>query len=135
MFLSESRLIVGTRSECAATPLGTTEKLFVDKEIPSKVAVLQIPALASVFGAYFSQRGSEYASKWSGPWRGRLSAFHFGPKFDFLFPHRQVGASWRRLGCVHRLPDVVPRCRSATDLQVPGPRRINPGVDMGQHPL
>ncbi len=61
--------------------------------------------------------------------------FHVGSQFGFLFSDRQVGASWRRLGRVHRLPDVVPRCRSAVDLQVPWPRRINPWVEVGQNPL
>jgi hypothetical protein len=41
-------------------------------------------------------------------WRGRESAFHFGPQLGFLFPDLQVGPVWRKLGRIHWLPDVVP---------------------------
>src|SRR5450432_3546078 len=73
---------------------------------------------------------AEYASE-SRPWRDRVSAFHFGPQLGFLFPYRQVGPSWRRLGRIHWLLDVVPRCRGTADLQISWPRPVNSWLGVG----
>ena len=57
--------------------------------------------------------------------------FSLWPSARFLFPDRQAGSGWRRLGRIHWLPDVVPRCPGTAELQISW-RPVNSWLEVGQ---